>query len=113
MQLGSFDNTIKLPRVVRRPRARDRARAKPGSVANRWEIPSSNVQDLAEPYDTDANANAWPKGVQADENRQSLPLFYIPKRRAISPYRPGSDRADLRLRELIHHCMSVLYTPKN
>jgi len=110
MQPGSFGDIHILPRVARRPRARYRALAKPCRDTDQKESSSSNVQNAVELYDIDANA--CPSTVPADPNRQSWPLFYIPKRRAVSPYRPNSERADLRLQELIHHCMSPLYTSK-
>jgi len=110
MQPGSFGDTYILPRVARRPRARLRALAKPSKAADQNELQSPNGKDVVEPYDTDPSAS--PSTVQADENTQSLPLFYVPRRRAVSPYRPNSERADLRLQELIHHCMSLLYTPR-
>jgi hypothetical protein len=111
MQPGSFGDTHILPRVARRPRARLRAPAKPRVIADQKELQSPNGKDVVEPYDTDASA--YPSAAQADENTQSLTLFYVPRRTAVSPYQPNSERADLRLQELIHHCMSLPYTPRN
>jgi hypothetical protein len=105
---SSFGDRHLLPRVVRRPHTRYRALAKPGRATDQKEILSFNAQDVVEQYDTDANT--CPSAAQADENRQSLPLFYVPRRRAVSPYRPNSERSDLRLQELIYHCMTLLYT---
>ena len=111
MQPGSFGDTHILRRVARRPRPRLIALARPRTAADQKELHTPNGKDVVEPYDTDADASANPSAVQADENTQSLPLFYVPRRRAVSPYRPNSERADLKLQELIHHCMSLLCTP--
>jgi hypothetical protein len=108
MQPGSFGDTYILPRVARRPRARPRTLAKPRTATDQKEIPNSNDQDVVEPYDNDVSD--VPRPAQADGYPQSLSLFYVPRRRAVSPYRPSSERADLRLQELIHHCMFPLWT---
>jgi hypothetical protein len=110
MQPGSYGDKHILPRVARPPRARLRELAKFRTAGDQKELQSPNSKDVIEPYDTDDSA--YPSAVQADENTRSLPLFYVPRRRAVSPYRPNSERADLRLQELIHHCMSLLCTPR-
>lgn len=113
MQPGSFGDSHILPRVSRRPRGGLRALAKPRPAADWKELQSPNGKGVVEPCDTDTDtdASACTSAVQVDEYTQSLPLFYVPRRRAVSPYRPNSERADLRLQELIHHCMSLLCTP--
>lgn len=109
MQSGPYGDTHILPRVTRHPRARLRALTKPRTAGDQIELQSPNNKDVVEPHDTDDSA--YPSAVQADENTRSLSLFYVPRRRAVSPYRPNSERADLRLQELIHHCMfSSLYS---
>jgi hypothetical protein len=107
MQPGSFGDAHILPKVARRPRTRLRALAKSRTAADQKDLQNPNGKDVAEPFD--ANTSAYPS---MDENTQSLPLFYVPRRRAVSPYRPNSERADLKLQELIHHCMSLLYNPR-
>ncbi len=110
MQPGSSGDAYSISSVARHPGSRHRARANPPRTADPKKIPSSNAQDVVALCDTDDNA--CPRAVQVDENRHSLPLFYIPRRRAVSPYQPNSERADLRLQELIHHCMSILYNSR-
>jgi hypothetical protein len=106
MQPSSFGDAPSLPRVARQPRARLGGFTKPRIpvAADEVEKASSNDNDVVECH-SDGHKDD-PSSAQAGGNAQRVPISYIPRTRAVSPYTPHSERADVILQELIHYCMS-------